>query len=128
MSFRGRGLSVLVMMFLCTCGGQDDDEGPRSLPRPTTGPYVSVAVDNHFHDVHAEDHIEIAADRAFVIKNQGRNLHNVTVLETDFSKDVKPGAQISFDPVGERFPPATYKFICRYHGDQGMSGEFTVVE
>jgi plastocyanin len=100
----------------------------RVLPRSTTGPYVSVAVDNHFHDIHPEDDVEIAADRTFVVENQGRNLHNVTILGTGVNEDIRPGQMFrtralqTFLEVGE-----DYSVVCRFHAEVGMTGKFTVV-
>jgi hypothetical protein len=34
------------------------------------GPYVVVAVDNHFHDIHPSDPPTIAANRPFEVKNE----------------------------------------------------------
>lgn len=90
--------------------------------QPTTGPYVSVAVDNHFHDVHAEENVTFDASRPFVVRNEGSNLHNVTIIETDFSKDIRPGRSVRM-----KLEPGTYHLVCRYHAEQGMTGEFTVV-
>jgi plastocyanin len=119
-------LCFAALTLLVGCSGSDSET--RALPRPTTGPYVSVAVDNHFHDVHPDTAPDIQADRPFVIKNEGRNLHNFTVVGTPVSRDIRSGTQITFDPIGDRFPPGTYEIVCRYHGDQGMTGRFTVVD
>lgn len=117
---------VLCVGSLAGCRGDGD---PSVAPSPDpTGPYVSVAVDNHFHDIHAESNIEISSDRPFVIKNEGRNLHNVTIVGTDISEDVKPGDEVSFDPVGDFLDAGTYDLLCRYHDDAGMSGRFTVTD
>ncbi|MGH2818921.1 MAG: hypothetical protein ACRDJS_10790 [Actinomycetota bacterium] len=118
--------AVAALGILIACSSDDGER--RALPQATTGPYVSVAVDNHFHDVHPDTAPDIQADRPFVIKNEGRNLHNFTVVGTSVSRDIKPGAQIGFDPIGDAFPPGTYEIVCRYHGEQGMTGKFTVVE
>ncbi len=96
-------------------------------PEPTSGPYAVVAVDYHFHDIHPEDHREIAGDRPLVIKNSTTNLHNFTVVGTGVSRDISPGGQISFSPIAETFPPGTYQVFCKYHVDRGMTGAFTVV-
>jgi hypothetical protein len=108
---------------------EESEDRPRvsELPRPTTGPYVSVAVDNHFHDVHPEDDIQITADRPFVIKNQGRNLHNVTIPGTGIDFDVRPGKQLYLAPVGHELGLGEHTIVCKYHADQGMSGKLTVV-
>jgi hypothetical protein len=118
--------TVGCLTLLVACAA-DRDPNAGASPGPT-GPYVSVAVDNHFHDIHAENDIQIDSQRAFVVKNQGRNLHNVTIVGTDISEDVRPGNELSFDPVGEFLEPGTYDLICRYHDNVGMSGRFTVTE
>lgn len=112
------------------CGGageQDPAARPRkSLAVPTDQPWVSVAVDNHFHDIHVEDEITLSPERAFIVKNQGRNLHNVTIPEIDFDRDIRPGAQIEFKPVGNKMPPGTYNIVCKYHASEGMVGRIVV--
>jgi hypothetical protein len=107
--------------------GSSPDPDIRTIAQPTTGPYVSVAVDNHFHDIHPADNREIAKDRPFVVRNEGRNLHNVTIVGTDISEDIKPGESFRIDPVGKLGPPGAYEVICKYHGSEGMTGEFTIV-
>lgn len=117
-------LGCLTLLVGCRADGE-----PTAAPSPEpTGPYVSVAVDNHFHDIHVENDIRIDSERAFVIKNQGRNLHNVTIAGTDISEDVKPGDELTFDPVGEFLEPGTYDIFCKYHDSVGMSGRFSVVD
>ena len=131
---RSRWLCFLVAagaLAACSSGASGEDDGPnvRVLPRRTTGPYVSVAVDNHFHDIHPEDDVEIGADRTFVVENQGRNLHNVTIPGTEFNEDIRPGetfrtpALETFLEVGE-----DYSVVCRFHADVGMTGGFIVVD
>lgn len=117
---------LAVAAVSCSDGGDDDNIG--ELPGPTTGPYVSVAVDNHFHDIHPETGVAIAADRAFVIRNEGRNLHNFTVEGTNITEDIRPGKSLRFDPIGETFEPGTYSVFCKYHASSEMTGEFTVTE
>lgn len=99
-----------------------------TLPEPTTGPYVSVAVDYHFHDIHPVDHKQIAGDRSLVFRNEGSNKHNVTIIGTDVNQDMKPGERVTIDPVSELGPPGTYKIVCRFHASQGMRGSFELVE
>jgi hypothetical protein len=125
-----RYLSAVVAAFLAmlSCGSDDDSSIRPGKVSSTTGPYVSVAVDNHFHDVHPADHIEVAADRPFVIENQGRNLHNVTFVDLDVSKDIRAGKSVTFDPVGEVLGVGKVEFFCKYHDFAGMRGEITVVE
>ena len=118
---------ALLLMPSCAAGGNDSSIRPGKITS-TTGPYVSVAVDNHFHDVHPADHIEIAADRPFVIENQGRNLHNATFVDLEISKDIQPGKSVTFDPVGEVLGVGKVDFFCKYHDYVGMRGEITIVE
>jgi hypothetical protein len=129
-------LAVLVAVAAASgCSSTPPDERDagapevRQLPKPTTGPYVSVAVDNHFHDIHPENDIEIAADRPFIVKNQGRNLHNVTIPGSDVNEDVRPGRSLRLPPVGTFLQIGkSYSVLCKYHAELGMTGEFTVTK
>ncbi|MBK5226992.1 MAG: hypothetical protein JJE05_00590 [Actinobacteria bacterium] len=111
------------------CGSSEEEPGgSRTILQPTTGPYVSVAVNDHFHDVHPEDDVQLAGDRSLVIKNQGSNLHNVTLVEAHIDVDLKTGEEYSIGPpltdlleVGK-----TYIFFCKYHPEAQMLGQFTV--
>ena len=126
---------IFVAVLLTSCGGAGTSEDrPKAAPsirdlrtEDLTGPYVSVAVDNHFHDVHPEDHIQITADRPFIVKNQGRNVHNVTIAGTDIDQDLEPGEEYAIRPVGD-LGIGTQVMICRFHAAQGMTGQFEVVE
>lgn len=127
-------LAVVAAVLGAGCSSSEEPpdrsrDRPRvsELPQPTTGSYVSVAVDNHFHDVHPEDDIEIAADRPFVIRNDGRNLHNVTIRSAGINVDIRPGDQVAFDTVGEELGVGAHTIVCKYHADQGMTGRLTVV-
>ena len=118
---------VAAAIAVVLVGACSEPEDPRSNIRPgklepTSGPYVSVAVDNHFHDVHADETVSFDSSRPFVVKNQGSNLHNVTVIETGFSEDVAPGKSVRM-----RLDPGRYHIVCRYHSDVDMRGEFTVL-
>lgn len=118
-------LAVALIAVLSGCA--DEPSQPESNIRPgkiqpTTGPYVSVAVDNHFHDVHPEEDVSFDSSRPFVVRNEGSNLHNVTIIETGFDEDIRPGQEVRM-----RLEPGTYRLVCRYHADQDMTGEFTVL-
>jgi hypothetical protein len=95
-------------------------------PEPARGPFVVVAVDNHFHDIHPVDHTEIAGHRRFVVKNEGRNLHNFTVVGTNISIDIAPGHAFTWNHIGNHLPPGSYEVVCKYHAYLGMTGAFTV--
>ncbi len=97
-------------------------------PEPSHGPYVVVAVDDHFHDIHPVDDPKIAAHRPFVVKNEGFDLHNFTVIGTKISVDLKPNAVLWWRHLGNHLPPGTYHVICKYHVKQGMRGTFTVTK
>jgi hypothetical protein len=118
------------------CSGRTSPESsPAFSPRPvvvittppsTTGPYVSVAVDNHFHDIHPSDPPSIQQDRPFEVKNEGANLHNFTVAGTSISVDLEPGASLSWARIGDHLKPGFYHVYCRYHVSVGMVGTFFV--
>ena len=122
---------VLLLAALLASACSEAASGDRSTVRPgkiqpDRGPYVSVAVDNHFHDIHPADHIAVDEDRAFVVRNEGRNLHNVTIARTEISEDVRPGKSFRLAPVGSRLAPGTYEIVCRYHVNLGMTGQIRV--
>jgi len=117
-------LALAVFSVLVACAREEPEPGSNIRPgklQPTTGPYVSVAVDNHFHDVHADEDVSFDAERPFVVRNEGSNLHNVTIVETGFDKDIRPGRSVRM-----QLEPGGYHLVCRYHADQQMTGEFTV--
>ena len=126
-------VAVVSLLVAASCSSGSDD--PKVVTTPSgnpgddgKGPYVSVAVDNHFHDIHPENHITIDPSRAFVVRNEGSNLHNVTIVGADYSKDVRPGHSLRLAPLGDRLDAGTYQIVCRYHSEQGMTGEITVSE
>ena len=126
-------LVALVVLAAPACSDVSGDEDDRSnvLPgkiQPSDGPYVSVAVDNHFHDIHPNEDIQIDADRAFVIRNEGRNLHNVSIRGTSVDHDIRTGESFRLAPVGKRLAPGLYQIFCRYHDYDGMTGEITVTD
>jgi Cupredoxin-like domain len=88
------------------------------------GPYVVTAIDNHFHDAHPS--LPIGGGRDLVVRNQGRNLHNVTIDALGFSSDVQPGGQLTIEDVTERLEPGRYALVCRYHEDLGMTGTIVI--
>ena len=123
-------VTAAVVVSFAACGSSEEspDTGTRTILPPTTGPYVSVAVNNHFHDIHPEDDVQLAGDRSLVIRNEGSNLHNVTLVEADIDVDLETGEELSIGPpltdlleVGK-----TYIFFCKYHPEDRMLGQFTV--
>jgi hypothetical protein len=95
-------------------------------PNSQHGPYVVVAVDNHFHDIHPTDPPTIAANRPFEVKNEGYNLHNFSVIGTHISIDIPPGGHFRWSHIGTHLKPGTYQVVCTYHAYLGMVGLFTV--
>jgi plastocyanin len=96
-------------------------------PRPTSGQFIVTEVDNHFHGIHPDEVNDIASNRPLVVRNEGDNLHNFTVVGTDISVDLWPGQHFSWARVGKILKPGTYLVICKYHTYVNMTGRFTVV-
>jgi hypothetical protein len=113
---------LLAASLLIGCG---DDRSPSG--NDVRHRLVSVAIDNHFHDIHPSDHRRIASDGLFAIRSEGHNLHNVTIVGTDIDEDLSPGETLTWNPVGRYLPPGTYRLFCKYHDWAGMRGEITVV-
>lgn len=124
-------LAAVAMLLLAACATAGAHPHRPFLrvetpPEPTTGPFVVVAVDNHFHDIHYAERNPISEDRPFVVKNEGRNLHNFTVIGTKISIDIWPGHQFRWAHLGDHLTPGTYQVICKYHPYVNMGGHFTV--
>jgi hypothetical protein len=98
-----------------------------TTPPSTTGLYVSVAVDNHFHDIHPSDPPSLSEDRPFEVKNEGRNLHNFSVVGTDISVDLRPGQSMLWSRIGDHLKPGTYDIFCKYHASVAMTGKLIVI-
>ena len=90
-------------------------------------PYVVTAIDYHFHDAHPS--FPIGPGRDLVVRNAGRNVHNVTIPAIGYSEDVAPGEELVIGDIASRFDgPGRYTFVCRYHQDRGMSGVLVIAE
>jgi hypothetical protein len=129
-------VAALALPTMAACSGAPDttttpdDHGVtlrvETPPQPTTGPFVVVAVDNHFHDIHYSEENPIGEDRPFEVKNEGHNLHNFTVVGTDISIDIRPGKEFIWPRLGDVLKPGKYQVVCTYHTNVGMGGHFTV--
>ena len=120
-----------VPMLLAACSSGTLGTGSDRVvyrPEPAHGPFVVVAVDNHFHDIHPVDRTYISVNRPFVLKNEGSNLHNFTVVGTDISIDIRPGHQFRWAHLGEHLKPGFYQVVCKYHAQLGMRGSFFVTK
>jgi hypothetical protein len=128
-----RCLVVLATIFLAACSSGSSSVGSTPdrvifRPEPSHGPYVVVAVDNHFHDIHPVDDPRIGENRPFIVKNEGQNLHNFTVVGTGISVDIQPGHEMKWSRLGDHLKPGSYQVICTYHEYLGMVGNFIVTK
>jgi hypothetical protein len=126
-----RGMAVLTALsvLLAACGGGGEEPAPTTITdKPVneisydpSRPWVITAVDNHFHDAHPTPDLDPGS--SIVIKNAGRNLHNVTFVGTDYSEDIEPGGELVIDPIRDLLPPpGPWTLICQYHASQAMQG------
>ena len=97
-----------------------------TLLRQPTLPYVITAIDYHFHDAHPK--LPIVAGRDLVVRNEGRNVHNVTILALDVVSDVEPGEEFTFEDIARRLEPGSYELFCRFHEDRGMTGVIVIAD
>jgi len=128
---RPRRIVAALAVLLAACSSSPPGRGGDRViyrPEPRHGPFVVVAVDNHFHDIHPVDDPRIAENRPFVVKNEGRNLHNFTVVGTDVDVDIAPGHELRWSRLGDHLPPGSYRVICTYHDYLGMVGDFIVTK
>jgi hypothetical protein len=135
----GAVIAVVSLSGMAGCGAGGGDPGldnhgvtlrVETPPQPTTGPFVVVAVDNHFHDIHYSERNLINENRPFEVKNEGRNLHNFTVIGTNISIDIRPGHEFVWPRLGNVLKPGNYRVICKYHTyvHPPMGGHFTVTQ
>jgi plastocyanin len=87
-------------------------------------PYVVTAIDYHFHDAHPT--LPIGPGRDLIVKNQGQNLHNVTIPALGYSRNVRPGDQLEIADIADRLSPGRYVMFCKIHRDRGMSGVIVI--
>ena len=87
-------------------------------------PYVVTAIDYHFHDAHPT--LPIGPGRDLIVKNQGRNLHNVTIPALGYSRNVQPGDELEIDDIAAKLAPGRYVMFCKIHRDRGMSGVIVI--
>ena len=89
-------------------------------------PYVVTAIDYHFHDAHPT--LPIGPGRDLIVKNQGRNLHNVTIPALGYSRNVQPGDELEIDDIAAKLAPGRYVMFCKIHRDRGMSGVIVIAQ
>jgi hypothetical protein len=89
------------------------------------GAYVVTAIDYHFHDAHPT--LPIGPERDLIVRNQGRNVHNVTIPALGFSRDVPPGGEVVIHSIGDRLEPGRYELFCQIHlAAFGMRGVIVI--
>ena len=96
-----------------------------ALLREPPEPYVVTAIDYHFHDAHPTS--PIAPGRDLVVKNAGRNTHNVTFEALGVNEDIAPGSALTIEDIADRLDPGRYTFFCHFHIDRGMTGDVVIV-
>jgi plastocyanin len=88
-------------------------------------PYVVTAIDYHFHDAHPS--LPIGPGRDLIVRNQGRNVHNVNIPALGISRDVRPGGQVVIGSIADRLAPGRYELICQIHlAAFGMKGVIVI--
>ncbi len=117
-----RSVAVRSVLLTCALAGV---VVPAVLLRESPSAYVITAIDYHFHDAHPT--LPIAQGRDVVVKNAGRNPHNVTIPEMGIATDLAPGEEFTIEDVAGRFAPGRYVFVCRFHEDRGMTGVIVLV-
>jgi plastocyanin len=112
---------VALAFLLGACSGGSS----ASEDQDSSGSYLIVAIDYHFHNAHPT--VPLPPQRTLVVLNDSVHLHNVTIVGTTFSKDVQPGDRLTIQPLRSVLPnPGRYRFFCFYHRDRGMRGLIVV--
>jgi plastocyanin len=101
-------------------GGDSEDCAEVSAPE---GAPVGVTMMDNFFD---PDCVAVSSEQGVALTNAGNLDHNFTIQGTEFSYDVNPGEDEETDELGDSVEAGTYKFLCRFHEDQGMIGTIVV--
>jgi hypothetical protein len=84
-------------------------------------PYVVTAIDD------ARPALPIGPGRDLIVRNQGRNVHNVTIPALGISRDVRPGDQVVIGAIADRLAPGRYELFCQIHlAAFGMKGVIVI--
>jgi plastocyanin len=132
--------TILTLFVAAACSGSPGPPGHSASP-PTTKPQPAVSSPDPCAD-QAERAFTVAmrefrfvppclvvsGSAPFHLRNNGSREHNLTIPGTGFSVDLQPGAKESRPGLDRaKVPPGTYEFFCRFHRDQGMTGELHVL-
>jgi plastocyanin len=70
--------------------------------------------------------LAVSSTQEITLTNAGTALHNFSIEDQEVDIDVEAGAEETTGPVEELVRPGTFRFVCKYHEDQGMVGTITV--
>jgi plastocyanin len=87
------------------------------------GANVTVRLEDNVFDPPC---LVVLGGQSLRLVNEGANLHNFSVEETQVEVDVETGTSESTGAIGEVVPAGTFTFFCKYHRDLGMEGDITV--
>jgi len=133
-------IAALVLLFVaagCGGGGGGGDEGEEATTTTIAGAQAEV---HGTKDVSgATEKVEVELDDNYFeptilegtpgqkleleLKNEGNTTHTFTLTEQSVDAEVQPGDETE---VNVTFPQSgELKFVCRFHGGEGMIGALT---
>ena len=137
-------VTVLAAFALAACddvdvnvGDDDPDPAPTRSPvdrafeeldectessAPEGAPVGVTMMDNFFEP----PCIAISSTQQITFANSGTQLHNFSVADGDIDVDVEPGEEATTDETGTDLAAGTYRFVCKYHQEQGMIGTLVI--
>ena len=137
-------MALLTAVLLAACGDVDVDVGgddePEAAPTETVdrafeeidectessapeGAPVGVTMADNFFEPPC---IAISSTQQITLANSGTQLHNFSVADGDIDVDVEAGEEATTDETGTDLAAGTYRFVCKYHEQQGMVGTLVV--
>ena len=123
--------SLSVVLALVACGGGSTGGGPAtpsanvSVPPGCTDLSSSTGFTLTMKNIAFHPScLVVKASQTITLSNRDGKLHNFTAPGTNYDLDIQPHTDIHGEAVG--IDPGTYKFFCKYHKAQGMTGTIVV--
>jgi plastocyanin len=130
---RSLGVLLVAAALLTGCGEDDAGVDPEAQEEETIAECEDVSAsegapapltmkDTFFEPVC----LAMSSTQELTLANAGNLLHNFSIEDQGVDIDVEAGAEETTGPMEELVRPGTFRFVCKYHEDQGMVGTITV--
>lgn len=130
---RSLGALLVAAALLAGCGEDGADVDPEAQEEETVAECEDVSAsggapapltmkDTFFEPVC----LAMSSTQELTLANAGNMLHNFSIEDQGVDIDVEAGGEGTTGPMEDLVRPGTFRFVCKYHEDQGMVGTITV--